>query len=391
MLFLRTKNMSYRHKKQILFNRYPAISDLAKKAKKRIPHVAWEYLQTGTGSEALIQKNVAAFQKITFKPRFCKGELNPHIQTEFLGQSFNAPFGIAPIGLTGLMWPKAEILLAETARRYQIPFTLSTVATETPEALAPHIGNMGWFQLYPPRERDLRKKILTRARSAGFHTLLVTADVPMASRRERTKRAGLQMPPKITPRLIWQGMIHPIWTGKTLLRGLPRLRTIETYAEFQDVKFVSGFAGNRLGGTLTWDYCKELREEWDGPILIKGLLHPEDAEKAIAIGMDGIVVSNHGGRQFDGAPPAVEALPEIVRAVKGKAAIAFDSGIRSGLDIMRALSLGAEFVLLGRAFLYGIAALGKYGGDHVVELLTDDLKNNMAQLGVNSIKELTKN
>ena len=259
---------------------------------------------------------------------------------------------------------------------------MSTVATETPETLAPHIGNMGWFQLYPPKDKELRQKLLSRAKASGFHTLLVTADVPMASRRERTKRAGMQMPPKITPQLIWQGITHPVWTMQTLQRGLPRLRTVEPYAAYKNMKFISGFVGNRLGGSLDWQYCKELRDEWDGPIVLKGVLHPEDALKAVEIGLDGIVVSNHGGRQFDGALTSIDALPEIVKEVKGKTAILFDSGIRTGLDMMRALTLGAEFVLLGRAFIYGVAALGPNGSDHVVEILMDDLKNNMVQLGI---------
>ena len=380
--------MSYEKYKTKYFNKYPAIQDLEAKAKKRLPHVAWEYLQSGTGRERLTARNMEAFDNIIFTPKFCKGVLQPDLKTTIFGQEYHAPFGIAPVGLTGLMWANAEIILAKTAHQYQIPFTLSTVATETPETVGQHIGNMGWFQLYPPRGEALRKKLLDRAKQAGFHTLVVTADVPMAGRRERTKRAGLKMPPKITPKLIWQGITHPSWTINTLRRGLPRLRTIETYAAYKDMKFVSGFVGNRLGGTLDWDYCQALREEWDGAMVLKGILHPEDAQKAVAVGFDGIVVSNHGGRQFDGAVTSIEVLPDIVKAVKNKTTILLDSGLRTGLDVMRALSLGADFVLLGRAFLYGVGALGQYGGDHVVEILMDDLKNNMVQLGVEKIDDL---
>ena len=380
--------MSYEQNRIQLLNQYPAIRDLAEKAKKRIPDVAWAYLQTGTGAEDLLIKNRKAFSEIQLTPRFCKGDLIPNISTTLLGQSFSAPFGIAPIGLTGLMWPKAEIFLAKTANKYKIPYSLSTVATETPETLAPYIGDMGWFQLYPPRDPDLRRKILARAKHAGFHTLLVTADVPVPSRRERTKRAGLQTPPKITGRFIWQALTHPVWTVNTLLNGLPRLRTVEHYSEFNNRMSVAAFVQNQMGGNLSWEYCKAIRDEWEGPVIVKGLLHPADAEKAVRIGMDGIVVSNHGGRQFDGAPAALKALPDIVKEVKGKTAILFDSGIRSGLDILRAIYLGAEFVLLGRAFIYGVAALGVYGGDHVFEILTGDLKNNMMQFGIDDMKNL---
>jgi L-lactate dehydrogenase (cytochrome) len=380
--------MSYANKKSALFNQYPAIEDLAAKAKKRIPHVAWEYLESGTGRENLIKRNLEAFDTIKFKPQFCKGVIEPIIDVSLFGQQYAAPFGVAPIGLTGLMWPKIEHYLAASANRYQIPYTLSTVATETPETVGKKVGNMGWFQLYPPKEEHLMKALLKRAEEAGFHTLLVTADVPMASRRERTKRAGLQMPPKITPNLIWQGITHPTWTIETLKHGLPKLRTIEEYVEVKKMKFVSGYVGNRLGGTLSWEYCEEIRKHWKGALVLKGVLHPDDALTAVAVGFDGVQVSNHGGRQFDGAVTAIEALPTIVNAVKGKTKILFDSGIRSGLDIMKALSLGADFVLLGRAFVYGVAALGEIGGDHVTEILIDDLKNNMIQLGIENINQL---
>jgi L-lactate dehydrogenase (cytochrome) len=382
--------MSYERYQTFYSNRYPAISDLEKKAKKRMPYVAWEYLQSGTGDEELLSKNREAFRKITFLPKFCKGELTADIRTELFGRPYLAPFGMAPVGLTGLMWPKAEHYLAETAKTLQIPYCLSTVATETPEVIGPKVGDKGWFQLYPPKDRALRESLLNRARKSGFHTLVVTADVPMASRRERTKRAGMRMPPKITAELIWQGITHPVWTVETLKHGLPRLRTVEQYTAQNDFKFVSGFVGNRLGGTLDWNYCKELKESWEGPVVIKGILHPEDAEKSIEIGLDGIWVSNHGGRQFNGAPAAIEALPAIVEKVNNRVPIILDSGVRTGLDVMRALYLGADFVMLGRPFLYGVSALGKYGAEHVAHILSDDLKNNMVQLGVKNLQELSR-
>ncbi len=380
--------MSYEQRKTKWSNQYPAISDLAKKAKKRIPQVGWEYLYSGTGDEDLLERNKNAFQQITFLPRFCKGELEANLETTLFGRKYKAPIGIAPVGLTGLMWPRVEHYLAATANRFKIPYSLSTVATETPETTGQFVGDMGWFQLYPPKDPDVRQSLLQRAKDAGFHTLLITADVPMASRRERTKRAGLSVPPKFTPKMLWEGITHPMWSYYTLLNGIPRLRTIEHYTNNNAMKFVSGFVGNRLGGTLDWDYCKALKDAWDGPVVLKGILHPEDAAKAIEIGLDGIGVSNHGARQFNGAPAAIEALPAIVQEVRGRVPVIFDSGIRTGLDIMRALYLGANFVLAGRAFVYGVAALGKYGGDHAAHILIDDLKNNMIQLGVTNLEEL---
>ncbi|WP_425237007.1 alpha-hydroxy acid oxidase [Ulvibacterium sp.] len=382
--------MSYEKKREQFSNRYPAVMELAEKAKKRMPQVALAYLDGGTGDEALLRRNLTAFQRINFIPRFCKGPLKVNMETKLFGKTYAAPIGMAPVGLTGLMWPKAERFLAATAKRLQIPFCLSTVATETPETVGNFIGDMGWFQLYPPKDKPLLHSLLERAQDAGFHTLVVTADVPMASRRERSKRAGLSMPPKITPKMLWQGLTHPSWTYHTLLHGLPRLRTVEHYTNNNDMKFVSGFVGNRLGGTLDWDYCQELKTLWQGPVVLKGILHPEDAAKAVEIGLDGIYVSNHGGRQFNGAVTALDALPHIVKEVKGRAPILFDSGIRTGLDAMRALYLGADFVLAGRPFIWGVAALGKFGGDHIAHILIDDLKNNMVQLGVESVAELRK-
>lgn len=380
--------MSY-EKHQLKFsNRYPAIKDLMSKAEKRIPHVAWEYLSAGTGDEDLIERNRSALSEITFLPKFCQGAIEANIETTLFGKTYGAPLGIAPVGLTGLMWPRVEHYLAASASRLNIPYSLSTVATETPESVGQYVGDVGWFQLYPPKDMSVTESLLQRAVDAGFHTLLVTADVPMASRRERTKRAGLTMPPKITPRMIWQGLTHPVWSYYTLLHGLPRLRTVEEYTNNNDMRLVSGFVGNRLGGTLDWDYCQKIKEMWKGPVVLKGILHPDDAIKAISIGLDGIGVSNHGARQFNGAPAAIKALPAIVEAVKGKTAIIFDSGIRTGLDIMRALYLGADFVLAGRAFVSAVAAVGKYGGDHAAHILMDDLKNNMTQLGVSNLKEL---
>lgn len=380
--------MSYEKQAERLLNQYPAIKDLREKAKKQLPFVAWEYLETGTGDEQLIDRNLQAIQEITFLPKFLRGELKPDISTNLFGKNYNAPFGVAPVGLTGLMWPKAEVILAQTAKKYGFPYCLSTVATETPETVGAAVGDMGWFQLYPPRDLDFTVELLKRAKASGFHTLVITADVPTPSRRERTKRAGLQMPPKITPRLIWQGITHPQWTMATLKRGLPSLRTIESYSEFKNMMSVGAFTRDKLGGNLSWEYCQQIRDAWDGPVIVKGVLHPEDAEKAIEIGLDGIVVSNHGGRQFDGGPAAIEALPAIASVAKGEIKILFDSGIRSGLDIMRALTTGADFVLCGRAFMYGVAALGEYGGDHVAEILMDDLKNNMIQIGVEKLENI---
>jgi L-lactate dehydrogenase (cytochrome) len=371
-----------------LLQRYPSISDLQKRARKRIPHIAWEYLDCGTGDEKGIARNLDRMAEILMVPRFMKGELKPDTSATLFGQTFNAPFGMAPVGLSGLMWPEAEKILAATAAKYRIPYSLSTVATRTPEVIGPIAGDMGWFQLYPPRERDLRNDMIKRARDSGFRALVVTADVPVPSRRERTARAGLRTPPRITPRFIYEAIKHPSWTYYTLKAGLPKLRSVEKYTDSKQLGNLATFVEQKIGRTLSWDYLKEVRDEWQGPLILKGVVHPSDAEKAIEIGVDGIQVSNHGARQFDAAPAAIDSLPVIARLVKGRAAVLYDSGVRSGLDILRALALGAEMVLLGRGFIYGVSALGKIGGDHVAEILMADLQVNMAQMGYASLKDI---
>lgn len=371
-----------------LASRYPSIDDLRRKAKRRIPHFAWEYLDSGTGDEHCLARNRQAFADVTLTPQFMQGAFEPQISTRLFGIDYSAPFGVAPVGLTGLMWPRAEQILAKSAARFRIPYSLSTVATEAPEVIGPLTDGMGWFQLYPPRKPEVRRDLLQRAREAGFTTLLVTVDVPIGSRRERQLRAGVSVPPKTTLRTLYHCTIRPSWTLATLQAGVPRFRGLEKYSSGNDMRQMIAFLGESFGGTLDWDYLGALRDEWDGPILLKGILDIEQAQQAVARGFDGIVVSNHGGRQFDGAPASLEVLASIRSALGEEFKIVLDSGARSGLDVARAIALGADFVLLGRAFMFSVAALGAVGGDHAVEILSDDLKNNMIQLGCRTLDEL---
>lgn len=373
---------------QKLMNRYPSVDSLRQRARRRIPYFAWEYLDSGTGSDGCLRRNREALESVTLVPQYMKGVFEPEISTRLFGVDYHAPFGVSPVGLTALMWPRAEQILAQAAARHRFPYALSTAATEAPETIGPIADGMGWFQLYPPRDEKIRRDLLLRARDSGFTTLLVTADVPTAGRRERQVQAGVTVPPRITPLMLWRSAIRPAWSLATLAAGTPRFRGLEKYIDGQDMQDLLSFIGQELGGSLDWEYLEAVREEWKGPVVLKGVLDVGEAERAVSIGCDGIMVSNHGGRQFDGAPAAISALPAIASAVGERAAILFDSGVRGGLDIARALALGADFVLLGRAFMYGVAALGKKGGDHVAQILKDDLKNNMVQLGCRTTAEL---
>ena len=379
-----------KEKFQKWMEKYPAIIDLKQKAKKRMPLVAWEYLDSGTGNENLVRRNTEDFQKIIMIPRFLKGSFKPDLSTKLFGKKYPAPFGISPVGLSSLMWPQAEILLAQSATRYGLPYGLSTLAGETPETMSPFLKNNGFFQLYPPRGKEMRDDLMKRVKDTGFDTLLITADVPTPARRERSNRAKLSMPPKINLNFVWQGIKNPLWTSSTLLAGLPRLKTMEKYANSKDLGKLVAFLGEKIEGSFSWDYLKEVRDRWQGKLVLKGILHPDEAEQAKKIGLDGVMVSNHGGRQFDAAPSTITALPLIAKKLKGKIPILFDSGVRSGLDIIKAIVLGADFVFLGRPFIYGVAALGKFGGDLVNEILLADLHTNLMQMGVKNIAELKK-
>jgi L-lactate dehydrogenase (cytochrome) len=374
--------------KNNLEQRYPTVWDLQKKARKRLPHFSYAYLETGTGDEQGLIRNQERMASVTLIPRFLKGEVKPDISTVLFGQKYASPFGVAPVGLTGLIWPNADRILARTAKKYKLPFCLSSMGTDTPETIAPLVGDMGWFQLYPPRNKEIRDDLVQRAKASGFKTFVVTADAPLLSRRERMVRAGLIMPPAITPRFVFQLLTHPLWALATLRTGVPNLKTMVKYAGTTDMKELSEFVNRNICGTLSWEYLREIRDQWDGPLVLKGVLHPDDVERAIQLGVDGVIVSNHGARQFNGAPAAIDVLPSIADQFRGKTAILYDSGVYSGLDILRAIALGAEFVFLGRAFMYAVAALGDKGGDHVTNILIEDLKNNMVQMGTSTIEEI---
>ena len=229
-----------------LRNAYPRVSDLAAKARQRIPFFAWEYLDSGTGYDVGASRNVAEMHDVRLTPRFMRGEFVPNAETELFGTTYSAPFGVAPVGLTGLMWPGAEIILAKSAAKFRVPYSLSTVATEAPEIIGPLADGMGWFQLYPPRSANIRRDLLQRAKETGFTTLLITADVPTGSTRERQVRAGVSVPPQITPQMIYRCAVRPEWSIATLRHGIPRFRGVEKYVDAKDLQNMTAFIGRGL-------------------------------------------------------------------------------------------------------------------------------------------------
>jgi L-lactate dehydrogenase (cytochrome) len=288
--------------------------------------------------------------------------------------------------MSGLVWPDAERLLAGAAAVAGLPYSLSTVATQTPEFVAPVLGAHGWFQMYPPRDPAIRTDMLTRARSAGFSTLILTVDVPVASRRERQIRGGLVQPPRLNARLMAQVARCPEWAIGTLRMGMPRMRLMDGYADTKVSLSSTAHIGYLLRTSPDWDYLQVLRDEWDGALIVKGVGRADDVARLEAVGVDAIWVSNHAGRQFDGGPATIESLPGIRAATK--LPVIFDSGIEGGLDILRAIALGADFVMLGRSWHYALGALGSAGPAHLIDLLQKDMAANMGQLGARTLADL---
>ncbi len=368
---------------------HPAISDLRLSARRRMPKFAFEYLDSGTGSEIGVTRNRAALDAVLFMPAILGGTQTADLSRRFMGRDHPLPWGIAPIGMSGMIWPGAEEILARSAVAHGIPYSISSVATRTPEEIGPVAGDLGWFQLYAPADPEVRRDMIRRIGAAGFDKLILTVDVPGESRRERQRRAQVVMPPRLTPKMVLSMLLHPVWTLSMARTGAPRLKFAESYVDPAQLKrdpFVH--AGRVIRGYPDWDYLRAVRQEWAGDLLVKGVQRPEDAVRLVEEGVDGIWVSNHSARQFEAGPAAIDRLPLIRSAVGPDVPIVFDSGVEGGLDIMRGLALGADMVFLGRAFHYAVAALGAAGAAHVNHILEADMRANMAQLGAVTLEDL---
>ncbi|QGX98950.1 alpha-hydroxy-acid oxidizing protein [Roseovarius faecimaris] len=371
-----------------LHTRYPALSDLRARAKRRLPHFVWEFLDSGTGRDKTKAHNREALDAIRFLPSILHGEITPNLGASLLGQDFALPVGVAPVGMSGLVWPGAERHLARMAALENIPYVLSNVASQTPEDMHGHAADGSWFQLYPPRDEDIRTDMLRRVRAAGFTTLVMTVDLPAGSRRERQARSGLTHPPRLTPRLLAQVALRPSWALGMAQQGMPRMRFIDDYSPKTKGLPVNAHVGYLLRTSPNWDYLRWVRDAWEGPMIVKGVLRAEDATRLESEGVDAIWVSNHAGRQFDAAPASITQLPQIRAATT--LPLILDSGIETGLDILRAFAFGADLVMLGRGWHYALAALGAAGPAHLADILREDLKSNMGQLGLTRLKEASE-
>lgn len=362
--------------------RYPAIEDLRERARQRIPRFAFEYLDGGCNEDVNLHKNTAELRDVEMKPFYLKNYSGAELKTELFGHVYDAPFGIAPVGLQGLMWPNAPEILAKAAVAHNIPFVLSTVTTTSIERIGELTEGKFWYQLYHPADNALRDDILDRAEAAGCQVLVVLCDVPTFGYRPRDIRNGLAMPPKMTLRNVLQIMGKPNWAINTLLHGQPSFATMKKYMpKGLNMKQLGAYMNQTFSGRLNEEKIAPIRDRWKGKIVLKGVATEEDTAMAIRLGLDGIIVSNHGGRQLDAGESSIHSLVPIVEKYAGQIKIMLDSGVRSGPDVARALASGAEFAFLGRSFMYGVAALGKAGGQHTISILKTQLKQVMEQIG----------
>lgn len=370
---------------------FPSNDDLIKKAKKQIPKFAFEYLDGGCNEDVNLIKNTAELRKVELKPTYLSKHTRSEMKTELFGHVYDAPFGIAPIGLQGLIWPNAPDILAKAAVAHNIPFVLSTVSTASIERIGEITGGKFWFQLYHPAENTLRDDILERAEAAGCDVLCVLCDVPSFGFRPRDIRNGLAMPPRMTLSNILQIMGRPEWALKTLYHGQPSFANLEKYMpKGLNMGKLGEYMNKTFSGRVNEEKVAAIRDKWKGKLVLKGVACEQDTEMAIKLGLDGIIVSNHGGRQLDAGQSSIATLPPIVDNYKGKIKIMIDSGLRSGPDIARSLASGAEFTFMGRSFMYSVAALGNQGGDHVISMLKTQLQQVMEQVCCERVEDFPR-
>jgi len=381
-----------RNKKAIKFNsQYPSIEDLRERARRRIPGFAFDYLDGGCNEEVNLRKNTSEIREVELKPDYLTDYKGLSMETELFGHTYNAPFGIAPVGLQGLMWPNASEILAKASLDYNIPFILSTVTTMNIERASELTEGRAWFQLYHPSDDSVRDNILARAEAAACPVLVLLCDVPTFGFRPKEIRNGLSMPPKMTMNNILQILGKPNWALQTLKHGQPNFETLKPYMPKNlNLKHLGLFMDQMFSKRMNEEKIAPIRDKWKGKIVLKGVATEADAEKAIKLGLDGIIVSNHGGRQLDAGESTIKPMTRIAKKYGDQITVMMDSGIRSGPDVARALASGAAFTFMGRSFMYGVAALGAEGGGHTISLLQTQLQQVMEQLGCTKVSDFPR-
>ena len=368
---------------------YPAIEDIIRRAKQRMPRFAFEYLDGGCNEDINLIKNTKEIRDIELVPYYLREYQEANLKTELFGHVYDAPFGVAPVGLQGLMWPNSPKILAKAAVEQNIPFILSTVSTASIEEIAEITEGKFWFQLYHPADIKIRDDIFKRLEAVGCKTLVVLSDVPTFGFRPRDIRNGLAMPPQMTFKNILQILSHPVWALSTLYYGQPNFATMKKYMpKGLNMKQLGLYMNRTFDGRISQERLQTIRDQWKGNLVMKGVATAEDVGQAVKFGLDGVIVSNHGGRQLDAGESSIHTLYPIVKEHKGKIKIMIDSGLRSGPDIARVLAAGAEFAFLGRTFMYSVGAFGSKGGDHIMNILKISVKQVMDQICCAQVEDM---
>ena len=366
------------------------IAELRKIARRRLPHFSFEYLEGGAEDELALKRNRTVFERIAWLPRTLAGVGVPELSTEILGEGCQLPLVIAPTGFNGMLWPQGDLQLAKASADAGIPFTLSTVSNYPLAKMTAEVPGRIWFQLYPFKDQAFVDRLVDLALEAGVRTLVVTTDVPVLGAREWDQR-NYRAPMKLNFANLLDVLAHPGWLRRVMIpHGAPQF---ENLREFLPPGVKSALAGVRFMGTqlnprLSWQDMEHIRRRWEGKLVLKGILCVEDAQRAADMGADGIVLSNHGGRQLDSCVSGVELLPSVATAVGGRLAILVDGGFCRGLDVLKAVALGAHGVMVGRATLYGLAAGGQPGVAHALQILRAEMERGMALVGCRTLGEL---
>jgi (S)-mandelate dehydrogenase len=372
---------------EALHRRFPTSAYLRARAPRNVPRFAFEYGDTGAGEDVGIADNWAALDAVKVVPRYGVMPSLPPVDCELFGRRYAAPLGIAPMGGPSLVWPGADLLMAKAAQAARVPYTLGIAGGATIEEVAKVAPDVFWLQLYRFAHNDHRIgfDLIRRAQDADAKVLILTLDVPVRTTRSRESYASLGGEFHPTLRMIYEMLVRPKWLLALLRHGYPRFATIRQYAGARaTTNETIRFARREMGGAFSWEEVARYREAWKGPMMVKGILHPADAEQAVSLGIDGVWVSNHGGRQIEALMPPIDVLPAIAAAVGKRAAIVFDSGVRSGQDVMRALALGADAAFAGKSFLWAIAAIGDDGPAYLIDLYIEELRASLGQIGARS-------
>lgn len=362
------------------------VDDYRLLARRRLPKVVFDFLEGGAEDERGLAHNRTVFDQIGFRPRRFVDVSKRSLETKVFGRSLAAPLAIAPTGLNGMLWPRGDLVLAQAAAQAGIPYVLSTPASVSIEEIARRSDGEHWFQLYV-FHREIADHLLARAIAADYSALVLTTDVAINGFRERDMRNGFMLPFRYSPRLMLDGALHPRWSLDFLRNGVPQMANLSS-PEAMSPAAQAALMSRQMDASFGWDDLKRLRDRWPRTLIVKGLLDPGDAARCFELGVDGVILSNHGARQLDGAPSPLDVLQDTV-ARAGSGCVMADSGFRRGSDVVKALALGGQLVLLGRAVLYGLAARGRPGVDDVLGMMKAEIDCTLAQIGCASVTELT--